>query len=272
MKIKMITSAMALLLATGTAFAQDCTPAHTFPTVTPGTLTVGAYELLPFISVKDGGFAGIDAEIVKEIAKMECLEVKVVALDPAALIQAVIAGQTDMAVGNWYRTAKRAEVVNLSAPNYLDQMGIVSKDGITKVSEAEGKKVGTVQGYLWTEDVQKVYGDNATIYPTTVGMAQDLAAGRIDVGFESYTVVKEAQKTGAFEGLEVKVIEGDERIPASQEPGQSNFPHTLGNDAMTAALADDVAALRASGRLAEILVAAGLDASAAETGEPRVIK
>ena len=41
---------------------------------------------------------------------------------------------------------------------------------------------------------------------------------------------------------------------------------------MTAALDADIAALRASGRLAEILIAAGLDASAAEPSEPRLIK
>lgn len=266
------TTAMALVLVSGAAFAQDCKPAHQFPTITPGVLTVGTYELLPFISSKDGGFSGTDAEIIREIAKMECLEVKTTALDPAALIQAVVAGQIDMTVGNWYRTAKRAEVVNLSGPLYLDQMGIISKDGLTKAAEAEGKKVGTVQGYLWSDDVKTVFGDNATLYPNTVGMAQDLAAGRLDVGFESYTVVKEAQKSGAYEGYQIKVIEGDDRIPATMEPGQSTFPHTKGNDAMTTALDEDIAALRKSGRLAEILVAAGLDASAAEPGEPRLIK
>ncbi|MBE2275345.1 MAG: amino acid ABC transporter substrate-binding protein [Rhodobacteraceae bacterium] len=272
MKIKPLGAAMALVLASGAAFAQDCTPAHQFPTVTPGALTVGTYELLPFISTKDGGFSGTDAEIIKEIAKMECLEIKTVALDPAALIQAVVAGQIDMTVGNWYRTAARAEVVNLSGPLYLDQMGIISKDGFTKVAEAEGKKVGTVQGYLWSDHVKTVFGDDATLYPTTVGMAQDLAAGRLEVGFESYTVVKEAQKSGAYDGYQVLVVESDERIPATVEPGQSTFPHTKGNDAMTTALDEDIAALRASGRLAEILVAAGLDASAAEPGEPRLIK
>ncbi len=272
MKTKALCAAMALLLGTGAGVAQDCTPAHQFPTITPGTLTVGTYELLPFISTKDGGLSGTDAEIVEEIAKMECLEITTVALDPAALVQAVVSGQIDMTIGNWYRTAKRAEVVNLTAPLYLDQMGIISKDGITKVSEAEGRTVGNIQGYLWTDDVQAVFGDSAKVYPNTVAMAQDLTAGRIDVGFESYTVVKEAQKAGAYEGLQVKVVEADERVAASREPGQSTFPHTKGNDAMTKALDEDIASLRKSGRLAEILVAAGLDASAAEPGEPRLIK
>ncbi len=272
MNTKVFGAAMALLLGTGAALAQDCTPAHQFPTITAGTLTVGTYELLPFISTKDGGLSGVDAEITKEIAKMECLEIQTVALDPAALIQAVVAGQIDMTVGDWYRTAARAEVVSLSAPLYADQMGIISKEGFTKAAEAEGKKVGTVQGYLWSDDVKEVFGDDATLYPNTVGMAQDLAAGRLEVGFESYTVVKEAQKSGAYAGYEVKVIEADDRIPATTEPGQSTFPHTKGNDAMTKALDEDIASLRKSGRLAEILVAAGLDASAAEPGEPRLIK
>jgi polar amino acid transport system substrate-binding protein len=272
MKINTLTTVTALVLASGAAVAQDCTPAHQFPTITAGTLTVGTYELLPFISTKGGGFSGIDAEIAKDIANMECLEIATVALDPAALVQAVVAGQIDMTVGDWYRTAKRAEIVNLSGPLYLDQMGIVSKDGISSVKAAEGRTVGNIQGYLWTDDIQKVFGDNAKVYPNTVGMVQDLAAGRIDVGFESFTVVKEAQKSGAYEGYQVKVVEADDRVAATMEPGQSTFPHTKGNDAMTTALDEDIAALRKSGRLAEILVAAGLDPSAAEPGEPRLIK
>ena len=151
-----------------------------------------------------------------------------VALDPAGLVQAVVAGQIDMTVGNWYRTAKRAEVVNLTAPLYLDQMGIISKDGISKAADAEGRSIGNIQGYLWTDDLQAVFNDAPKLYPNTVAMAQDLSAGRIEVGFESYTVVKEAMKAGAYAGLEVKVIEPDERIAASMEPGQSTFPTPRG--------------------------------------------
>src|SRR4051812_3078853 len=219
-------AALLLPILSVAASAQDCKPAHTFNTIAAGELTVAAYNLLPFISVKDNSFSGVDADIINDIAKKECLSVKVVALDPAAMIQSVISGQTDIAVGDWYRTAARAEVLNLSAPIYVDQMGIVSKEGFTKASQADGKKVGTVQGYLWTADVQAAFGANATVYPNTVAMAQDLEASRIDVGFESYVVVKEAQKADAYKGMTVAVIEPDPRIAASQQPGQSNFPHT----------------------------------------------
>jgi polar amino acid transport system substrate-binding protein len=273
MKIRsIIAAAVALPLTAFAAAAAGCKPAHEFPTVTPGTLTVAAYELMPFISVKDNGFGGIDSDIVREIAAKECLKVEVLSLDPAAVIQAVLSGKADMAVGNWYRTAARAKVLTLSAPLYLDQMGVISKEGFTKVSELDGKKVGNIQGYLWYDDTAKHFGDNAVSYSNTVSMAQDLAAGRISAGFESYVVGKEAQKNGAYAGMKINIIQPDESIAASKLPGQSNFPHTKGNAKLTEALDTDIKELHENGKIAEILKKFGLDPSGAETGEPRLIQ
>jgi polar amino acid transport system substrate-binding protein len=262
---------LAPLVAAG-AYAQDCKPAHEFTTVTPGKLTVAAYELMPYISVKDGVFGGIDSEIVKEIAKMECLEIEMLSLDPAAVINAVLAGKADMAVGDWYRTEARSKVLDLSAPLYLDQMGIISKDGVAKISDLKGKKVGNVQGYLWYDDVAKVFGDNAVSYNNAVSVSADLAAGRIDGAFESYVVGLEAQKSGAYAGLQIKVVEADDRVGASTEPGQANFPYTKGNTTLGAALDADIAELHKNGKIAEILKKFGLDPSGADTGAPRLIK
>jgi polar amino acid transport system substrate-binding protein len=268
----MIAAAIALTLTGFTATAQECKPAHQVSTVSPGILTVAAYELLPFISVKDGGFGGIDSEIVRQIVAMECLKVEVLSLDPAAVIQAVLSGKADIAVGNWYRTAARSKVLNLSAPLYLDQMGVISKEGLSKVSEIQGKKVGNIQGYLWYGETQKLFGENAISYPNTVNMAQDLAAGRIDVGFESYTVALEAQKNGAYPGMKIKIIEPDKRIGASIQPAQSTFPYTKDNQKLGAALDADIQKLHETGKIAEILTKFGLGPSGAETGPPRLIQ
>lgn len=273
MKMKTLLAAAIMLPLTALgAKAADCKPAHQFTTVKSGYLSIAAYELLPFISVKDGNFGGIDSDIIREILAMECLQANVLSLDPAAVIQAVLSGKADVAVGDWYRTAARAKVLALSAPLYLDQMGIISKDGLTKVSEVEGKKVGLVQGYLWYNDSQKLFGDNAVSYANTVGMAQDLANGRIDVAFESYVVGKEAQKSGAYAGMKIQIIEPDKRIAASEKPGQSNFPYTKSNTDLGAALDADIAVLHKNGKIAEILKKFGLDPSGAETGEPRLIQ
>jgi polar amino acid transport system substrate-binding protein len=107
-------------------------------------------------------------------------------MDPAATTQAVIAGKADLAVGSWNRTVKRTEVLGISAPIYLDPMGILSKDGIDTIEGMVGKKVGTVAGYLWVEEMQALFGDNLSVYPDAVALAQDLAAGRIDVAADGY--------------------------------------------------------------------------------------
>ena len=45
--------------------------------------------------------------------------------------------------------------MGLTAPMYTDQMAFISKDGVKSMSELEGKKVGTVDGYLWVDDVRR---------------------------------------------------------------------------------------------------------------------
>ncbi len=271
-KINVLFAAVAAALVSSAAMAEDCKPAHQFPTVSPGALTVGGYELPPYISVKDGKFSGIDADIVNEIAAMECLKINVVSLDPSAVVQAVLSGKADLAVGSWYRTVARAKVLGLSAPLYLDQMAAISKDGIKTVSGLEGKKLGNIQGFLWYDETQKLFGDNATSYPNSVTMAQDLQAGRIDVGLDSYVVATEAQKKGGYQGFKIAVIESDDRIGATKQPGQSGFPYTKNNAALGAALDADIEKLHADGKIKEILKSHGLDPSAADTGAPRLVQ
>ncbi|RYF49252.1 MAG: transporter substrate-binding domain-containing protein, partial [Cytophagaceae bacterium] len=165
---------VALTAITFQVAAADCIPAHKFETLTPGVLTVAAWSFPPY-SIPGSGtkLSGVDGEIIKLIAEKECLILKTTALDPAAVIQSVVAKRADVAIGDWYRTAERNKILGLTTPIYLDVMGIISKDGITKVADLEGKRVGTVQGYLWVTDLQKVYGDNLVLYPNPVAMAQD---------------------------------------------------------------------------------------------------
>src|SRR5699024_8622573 len=96
--------------------------------------------------------SGVDADVAKAIAEAECLKIKVAQVEYATAIPYVISGRADLAIGTYYRTVERGKVVAQSDPIYLDQMGIYSKEGISKVSDLEGRKVGTVQGYLWVEE------------------------------------------------------------------------------------------------------------------------
>jgi polar amino acid transport system substrate-binding protein len=254
----------------GTASANaDCTPEHEFETVTEGTLTVGLVDLPPYaMTTGEDGMSGVDADIVKEFAERECLTITAQPGDAAALIPSVQQGRMDMAIADWYRTAAREEVVDLSDPLYLDDMGILSEDGISEISELEGRKVGTVDGYLWVQDLQEVLGDDLVLYPSSVNMTQDLASGRIEVGVDSYGSALQTQEET---GLEVQVAKPDPRVAASEEPAQAGIPVSPGNEGMLEALNAVIADLHESGRIAEILESYGLPASAADVGEPRLI-
>ena len=71
--------------------------------------------------------------------------------------------------------------------------------------------------------------------------------------------------------FKVEVAEPQEEVAASLEGAQSTFPMTKDNDEMLAALNEIIAEMHENGKMAEILEANGLDPSAADTGEPRLI-
>lgn len=251
----------------GSTVAADCKPAHTFKTIKSGTLTVSTYDLPPFTKLKGKEITGVDGDILKAIAKMECLTITAKPAATAAVIPTVQSGRADVAVGDWYRTAERAKIVSLSDPIYTDQMGLISKDGVSDINELKGRKVGTVDGYLWVKDLKKFLGGGLKVYSSTVNMNQDLASGRIDVGVDSFGSGKFNNKN-----LKVEVAESNPEVAASQEGAQASFPVPLANKELLAAINDGITKLRADGDLAKILVANGLDKSAAEPGEARLIK
>lgn len=253
------------------AAGSGCKPAHTFSTVQKGTLLVSSFDLPPFTKFQGTTLTGVDADILAGIAKKECLTVTGKPLDAANVIPAVQNGRTDVAAGDWYRTAERDKVVDLSDPLYLDQMGVISKDGTRSIPALKGKKVGTVEGYLWVSDVQKYLGAGVSTYPTSTAMWQDLQNGRIEIALDSYaaSVYTNTQNKA---GMKIEVAEPDEHVAASQQAAQSAFPVSKSNPDLLKALNADIAAMHSDGTIKQILEKHGLDGSAADVGDPRLIK
>lgn len=275
MKAQYSALAVACLLALpgAAALAQSCTPTHKIDKlVNPGKLTVAIYEYPPFSVTTGNEIGGVDGDILKNVAKAACLTIQAEVVDPAATIQYVISGKADIAGGDWYRTAERAKVLGLSYPTYLDQMGIYSKDGVSTVGAMIGKQVGTVSGFLWVTDLQKLLGTNLHLYPNPVALAQDLEAGRIQIGVDSYGTGAYAQKKGGYPGIIIKVAEPDPRVRASAEAAQANLLYTKDNASLGSALDADIQEMHKDGSIAKFLSSFGLDPSGAETGPPRVVK
>lgn len=274
MKAKWLLVPCAALVAVLSTAAQACTPAHTVQTVTPGKLTVAVYSYPPFLIPADANaqLAGLDADIAKKVAADNCLELQAMTLEPAATVQAVISGKADIALGSWNRTEARSKVLGLSAPTYLDPMGIYSKEGIDTVDGLIGKSVGTVQGYLWVAELQKLLGDKLKLYPNSAALDQDLQAGRIDVAVDGYTYGAYAQHAeAAFKDFKIVIAKPDDRVQASIQPAQANILHTKGNDGLREALDDAIASMHKDGYIAKWVTDHGFDAGLADVGEPRLV-
>lgn len=272
MKLK-IALLLTALMASTSAYAEDCTPKLKFPTVTEGTITVAATTYVPYSYIdKSGELKGVDGDIVKEIAKLACLTVTPIASDSASAIQSVISGRADFATGAFYRTEARSKVVNLSDPLYLDQVGVYTKDGRSSFKEIENGTVGSLQGSLWVNDVRKFMGDRLRLYPDTVSMHQDLMNGRVDALVDGYSLGVVAQQEGGLQGIQIKVLEADDRVASSVEAGQGTLPVKKANDDLLKATNEALAELHKSGKIADILEANGLSRTAADTGAPRLLK
>lgn len=262
---------LGLTLWAGAAAAKDCPKG--LETVAPGKLTVAITTFAPYSFMNaQNKLSGIDGDIVHAVAKEMCLEVQPLVVDPAAAIQSVIAGRADLTVGDWYRTAERAKVMSFSDPLYVDSMGIYSKTGSAKVEDLIGKKVGTVQGYLWVSDLQKLLGSNLQLYPSSVNLHQDLKSGRIDAAVDGAAPGILAMQRGELGDIKVVIADPDQRVAASVESAQVGFPMSQKAPKLVEALNAALAEMKKNGDIAKILAAYGLDASAADTGTPRLIR
>jgi polar amino acid transport system substrate-binding protein len=249
----------------------DCTPAHPdVSTVAKGVLSVSAATLPPFTQVDGTKLAGAEGKILEKIASMECLTLAAQPLDTASVISAAQNGRVDVAAGNWYCTAERANAMSLAGPVYGDQIGILSSSGAKTFSELEGKSVGTVDGYLWNAEFKALYGAGLKIYPNATAMISDLKAARIDVAVDSYGSAKYSNVQNGDKWT-VEVPEPDERVASSVNPAQVCFPVPKANAALAKAIKDDLETLRSDGSLAEILGENGLDPSAADVQELKLI-
>lgn len=267
-----VTSAV-MLLASSAASADDCIPAHTFGTIKPGELHVSAVFYPPFNEVKENGdYVGLEAEVLKYFAKKECLKLVAENSTFAASPQFVSTNRTDISAGEWYRTETREQTLGLSTAVFAELMAIFSKEGYSKITDTKDKTVGTVQGYLWVNDLKKIYGSRLKLYPSLPQALQDLQNSRIDAVFDAYTAGTYALKQDELTSLVLNIAEPDTRVEASMLPTQTGFLYDKNNSSLGVALNAAITEMHNNGKILEILKAHNLPNKLAEIGDPRLIK
>lgn len=272
--LRQIAFAAAITIGVCAQAAHACTPAHEFKTITPGKLTVATMMIPPFLIPENGGLKGVDGDLITKIAEMECLTITPIVVDTRAVMQYVISGRADVAVGNWFRTAARLQAMEMTDPVYLDSLAIYTKEGTSSLGALvdSGRIVGTVQGYNWVSDLKNLFGAKIKLYPNPVALALDLQSGRIDAGLDSLSGGLYAQKQGNFEGFKVVRAEPDPRVRASIEAAQIAFALAKGNEAATKAINEDIEKLREGRVVDAALQAYGLSAGDSKVGAPRAIE
>ena len=224
------------------------------------------------ISVTDLGKAYRKLTVLTDV-NPEMAEGEVVSIigGASASVPSVQTGRADLAAGDWWRTKARAEVVTLSDPLYLDQGAIVSTAGYKSLAELDGKKVCSVVGNLWNDELAAAFGDNFQVYQDGEAVFADLAAGRIDAVVDSVGATTARFKTAPVPGAQIVPLPPDPRVATSQNPGQLNWPTRKDNADLTAGINTQIAAMRADGTIAKTLEKYGLDASAADVGQPGLL-
>jgi len=255
--------AVALTTMTATvAGAQDCTPKHSIEPIKAGVLSVALTNTPPY-SVDENGVSGIDGQILQKFAKDNCLTVEYEIFSYPAAVSAIQSGRADVAIGGFYRTAARGKVVALSDAVYLDQVAVESKEGFETIDQLKGKRVGTVEGYSWVGELEKLY-DNVKTYPSSLNLAQDVQAGRIDAGIEGFGAAVNLNKDN---GVQVKLYQPDPRVAATTLPTQTAFLMSHKNPTFVDAMNKSLKSYRDDGVIGEALTSYGLPTSAAEVGE-----
>ena len=213
--------------------ASDCTPKHeNVQTISPGKLTVGVIDIPPFSSYNSGNPKGIDIAIVNKIAKDECLEPVYQQATYADAIQSIAGGTIDMAIGTIDATEKRMKAVDFSAPPTSTAWASPRSPAPNTVADLEKMgTVGTIDGYLWVEDLKKILGDKLKTYPSSVELKADFDAGRLDADVDAYGVQVPQFK-------DVKDVRWSSRTRtgpagAGHRPGaRGRFPVTKGNTSL----------------------------------------
>ncbi|BBY62586.1 substrate-binding periplasmic protein [Mycolicibacterium helvum] len=255
----------------GQQSARDCTAAHPgISTVRPGSLTVATYNFPPFLVVDGTSVSGIEGEILRNIAEMECLTLMSQPLDTASVIPATQNGRADVSAGDWYCTTARAQVLSLAGPVFSDQIVIVSNDGATTFDELQGRSIGTVDGYMWNEELQKMFGPRLRIYPNPTAVYNDLESGRLDSAIDSIGTASFAKKQKNANWT-IERPAPDSRVASSEVPGQVCFPMSMNNPSLFTAVSEDIVTLRNNGTIARILEDNGLNPSAADPGPLKLI-
>lgn len=182
--------------------------ANAFDLVEEGKLTVAFTGDMPGSGWQDGQLIGYDGEIMQVIANRLGLAVKPALMEWSGTIASVEAGRVDVMLGTMGWTERRTEIMTLSEPIHYFKNGVMAPagKGWQTLADLEGRTVGTITGFSFVPELEKIPGLTLRLYDTSDAAVRDLLAGRIEAVIGDPPVVGYAIKQNPDWGLEFKAF------------------------------------------------------------------
>ena len=178
------------------SFMASAPLANAFELAEQGKLTVAFTGDMPGSGWQDGKLIGYDGEIMQRIADKLGLKIQPALMEWSGTIASVQSGRVDVMLGTMGWTEKRTKIMTLSEPIHYFKNGIMqsNKTNWDKLSDLEGKKVGTITGFSFVPELKMIKGIELSLYDTSDAAVRDLIAGRIDAVIGDPPVVSYAIK------------------------------------------------------------------------------
>jgi ABC-type amino acid transport substrate-binding protein len=256
---------IAIFLGVGVAAQRTYAQTAEFHLVEPGYLTVGTYGTgIPAIIVGPGDkLGGLDGALLNTFARDHNLQIKLYQTTFASQILAVEQGKID--VGTYvFHTAERAKHVFYTYPFWVSHAVIFTSKSTpySGPKSMEGKKVGTVVGFVWAPYLQKWSATGGVLFPDQATIAQALLNGQID-GYVNGEVLLHTPPISDSPDIVAHRLEaGDFGFPASILSNLSYNIVNCSNRNLAAAMDQEFAKSHSDGEWQAVLKDNGLTADA----------
>lgn len=239
------------------AFSQP-TPYHL---VNPGYLTVGTYGSGPPVIVVGPGetLGGIDGALFNAFVKDHGLKLKLFQTTFSSMILAIEQGKIDVGEDVFY-TAERAKHIYYTYPFFVGHAVLFTAKSLpySGPESMNGKKIGTVIGFVWAPYLQKWSASGTALFPDMAGVGQALLNDQIQGYINGYTAIHEPPISDSPNIVAHTLHAGDFGMPESLLVNIAYNIVNCNNRGIAAALDQEITKLHTTGEWQKVLETNGV--------------
>jgi polar amino acid transport system substrate-binding protein len=253
---------LALTACSGDKTAAVSGTAADLDTIEPGVLKVAVQPYARYTSAVGDKLTGLDSDILTAVAKKLGLEIQPEVTDFAGMLAGVQSRRVDITIGGVAWTADRQKQGLFTDPPYYSPPAMAVRDGETykTVDDFRGLDLGTVEGYVWVKSIQAVPGAKLHAYPDGNAVFDDLAAGRIKVGFLDPLLIIAAQKQRPELKIQTEYLTPPTDAEVKAQPAYAYFrPYMTSfylpkqSPTLEKAISDEIRKMYANGEMTKLI-------------------